>query len=55
MEMGLAKRESATQNYPKRMNYSYLDKDLFGKPTLPERPKLSICLITYKHEAYIRT
>jgi glycosyltransferase involved in cell wall biosynthesis len=55
MEMDLAKRASATQNYPKRMNYSYLDKDLFGNPTLPERPKLSICLITYKHEAYIRT
>lgn len=37
------------------MNYSYLDKDVFGYPTLPEHPKLSICLITYKHADYIRT
>jgi len=37
------------------MNYSYLDKDIFGYPNLPEHPKLSICLITYKHADYIRT
>lgn len=36
------------------MDYSYLDKDLFGKPNTPENPKLSICLITYQHEDYIR-
>ncbi len=53
--MDLEKQASATQNYLKHMNFTYLDKDLFGNPTLVERPKLSICLITYKHEAYIRT
>ena len=37
------------------MNYSYLDKDVHGHPNLPEQPKLSICLITYKHAEYIRT
>lgn len=37
------------------MNYSYLDKDVFGHPNLAEHPKLSICLITYKHADYIRT
>ena len=37
------------------MDYSYLDKDLFGQPNTPENPKLSVCLITYKHEDYIRT
>jgi glycosyltransferase involved in cell wall biosynthesis len=37
------------------MNYSHLDTDLFGNPSLVEKPKVSICLITYKHEPYIQT
>lgn len=55
--MGTAsvKRVLALQNYFNFMDYSYLDKDLFGNPTLADQPKLSICLITYKHEDYIRT
>ncbi len=40
--------------YKTQIDYSYLDKDLFGKPYTPENPKLSICLITYKHADYIR-
>jgi glycosyltransferase involved in cell wall biosynthesis len=55
MGMVLVKRELASQPYPNPMNYSYLDKDVFGNPNLPEDPKLSICLITYKHASYIRT
>lgn len=53
--MGLEKQALASQNYPNHMNYSYLDKDLFGNPALAQDPKLSICLITYKHADYIRT
>jgi glycosyltransferase involved in cell wall biosynthesis len=55
MAMGLVKRALDLQPYPNPMNYSYLDKDVFGNPHLPDQPKLSICLITYKHANYIRT
>jgi glycosyltransferase involved in cell wall biosynthesis len=37
------------------MNFSHLDKDLYGNPTLVENPKVSICVIAYNHEHYIKT
>lgn len=37
------------------MDFSHLDKQVYGNPQLPTNPKLSICLITYKHADYIQT
>lgn len=37
------------------MDFSHLDKDLYGNPTLVEKPKLSICIISYNHENYVKT
>ncbi|MFM6948333.1 MAG: glycosyltransferase family 2 protein [Aquirufa sp.] len=34
------------------MNFSKFDHHLFGKPSLPQHPKVSICVITYRHEKY---
>lgn len=35
------------------MDFSHLDLDLYGNPTLVDRPKLSICIIAYQHEKYV--
>ncbi|MEY4954436.1 MAG: hypothetical protein RI981_521 [Bacteroidota bacterium] len=37
------------------MNFSHYDKHLFPGSQTPIKPKVSVCFITYKHEAYIRT
>lgn len=37
------------------MNFSHYDHQLFPGSQTPNNPKVSICFITYKHEAYIRT
>ena len=37
------------------MNFSHYDKHLFLGSQTPSKPKVSVCFITYKHEAYIRT
>jgi glycosyltransferase involved in cell wall biosynthesis len=37
------------------MDFSHLDKDLYGSPSLCENPKISVCVITYNHESYIET
>lgn len=34
------------------MNFSQFNKHIFGNPTLPQNPKVSICVITYQHEDY---
>jgi glycosyltransferase involved in cell wall biosynthesis len=36
------------------MDFSRYDKHIFPGSNTPEQPKVSICFITYKHEAYIR-
>ena len=35
------------------MDFSHLDLDLYGNPTLVDQPKLSICVIAYNHENYV--
>lgn len=37
------------------MDFSHLDNDLYGSPSLCDNPKISICVITFNHEAYIET
>ena len=37
-----------------QMDFSRYDKHIFPGSHTPEKPKVSICFITYKHEAYIR-
>lgn len=35
------------------MDFSYLNNQIHGNPSTSTQPKLSICVITYNHEAYI--
>ncbi|MFY9160592.1 glycosyltransferase family 2 protein [Aquirufa ecclesiirivi] len=37
------------------MDFSHLNHQLYGNPQTAKQPKVSVCLITYKHENYIRT
>ncbi|MFD3275250.1 glycosyltransferase family 2 protein [Aquirufa echingensis] len=37
------------------MNFDYLNKDIYGQPTLTEHPKVSICVISYNHQNYVKT
>ncbi len=36
------------------MNFSQFDKDLFPGNTCSNKPKVSVCLVTYNHEQYIQ-
>ena len=37
------------------MNFSYLNNHVFPGHSVPLKPKVSICLITYAHENYLDT
>ena len=37
------------------MDFSYLNEHLYPGSQVTEHPKVSVCLITYKHEAYLET
>lgn len=49
------RQDLVMQFYPSNMRNEALDKDVYGSPCLPENPKVSVCVITYKHEDYITT
>ncbi len=36
------------------MNFSHLDKDLYGNPIAVTNPTVSVCIISYNHENYVK-
>lgn len=36
------------------IDFKELDKHVYGNPTVPQHPKVSVCFITYNHVKYIR-
>jgi len=43
------------QSYLNDKTFEKLDGDLYGNPQLASNPKVSVCIITYKHSEYIAT
>ena len=37
-----------------KMDFSHLNNQYWGNPQLPKQPKVSLCVITYNHAAYIK-
>lgn len=54
MAMVLVRQVLDMQFYRNRMNYSHLDHHIYGFPTIAEKPKLSICIVTFNHANFIK-
>lgn len=55
MAMVLEKPVLDMQSYLNHLTLAELDGDLYGNPQLAPNPKLSVCIISYKHADYIAT
>ena len=55
MAMVLEKLDLDMRSYLDQHTFEALDADLYGNPQLALRPKVSVCIISYQHEAYIAT
>lgn len=55
MAMVLEKPVLDMQSYLDHLSFAELDGDLYGNPQLALGPKVSVCIISYKHADYIST